>query len=445
MPYQAGSRLSGESASKLGHLEVLESELVQTLIKQFEYPEPLDNDPSNTQWKKYTPSDTGQPLRLIFAVDGSMQTVKSESMPIREVAFIKTALLRLDPNAIAKLDPDYPHPIALKKMMAESALYHSTVLPLKNVSFNGHKNLDAVREIIFDSIRDPRLDREPYETLKWLLYQKWLPKPTISPEFACPECGEILQGLPPDSDTHYCDACNAPLYSTDVIGFHLEMMEEAASQGVVSAYMLIHETLLLFTAIRHFWEKNKKLLSEALFIKDGPLTLRSQYSKLVPRIRSFLQHAKDQGIPIHLIGQEKTGAFVDHLNMIAKFSSPHTKTDPPSFAVLSHKFIRDEIQRTGEKNTHYGSRTNYGEKVYIKLSSHHSMVLSIPTGSYGDSANFPSSEADLIGFDRILATLPQIVSHRHEGALLPIELANGVASLSSYPSATVLKIFAGLA
>ena len=45
---------------------------------------------------------------------------------------------------------------------------------------------------------------------------------------------------------------------------------------------------------------------------------------------------------------------------------------------------------------------------------------------------------------RILSTLPQIISHRHECALLPVELANGVSSLSSYPSAAILKIFADI-
>jgi hypothetical protein len=40
--------------------------------------------------------------------------------------------------------------------------------------------------------------------------------------------------------------------------------------------------------------------------------------------------------------------------------------------------------------------------------------------------------------------LPALLSHQHENALFPVTLANGVASLSSYPSAAVLKIFAGL-
>jgi hypothetical protein len=48
----------------------------------------------------------------------------------------------------------------------------------------------------------------------------------------------------------------------------------------------------------------------------------------------------------------------------------------------------------------------------------------------------------LINIDHILATLPILLSSRHENALLPIELANSVASLSTYPSAQVLRLFA---
>jgi hypothetical protein len=47
----------------------------------------------------------------------------------------------------------------------------------------------------------------------------------------------------------------------------------------------------------------------------------------------------------------------------------------------------------------------------------------------------------LIGFNRILATLPKILSSRYENALLPVELANSIASLSTYPSAQILSIF----
>lgn len=43
---------------------------------------------------------------------------------------------------------------------------------------------------------------------------------------------------------------------------------------------------------------------------------------------------------------------------------------------------------------------------------------------------------------KIIGTVNKLISHKHENALLPIQLANGIASLSTYPSAHVLKLFA---
>jgi hypothetical protein len=88
-------------------------------------------------------------------------------------------------------------------------------------------------------------------------------------------------------------------------------------------------------------------------------------------------------------------------------------------------------------------RTNWGEKVYLKLDPGTDMVLNVPTGNYNSEDDRFPVVSDLIGFDRILATVRTLVSHKFEGALFPVELANGVASMSSFPSAKVLQLFAG--
>lgn len=235
------------------------------------------------------------------------------------------------------------------------------------------------------------------------------------------------------------------MYLSDVIGFHLEMGEDQASDSVASAYMVIHETLLLFSVVRHFWDRGDfASLRNILLIKDGPLALRGQYSKLVPNIRDLLQHARDKDCPIHVVGQEKTGRFVDHLAEIQRFAEPKAKDDLARYALLSHRYVRRQVDHAPERVNPYGLKTNYGEKVLAKLDPHTSLVLSVPSGVYNPDQDFPAAIADLIGLDRILATLPSLISYQHEGALMPISLANGVASLSSYPSAAVLKVFAGL-
>ena len=46
MAYKKGTKLPGETASKLGHLNVVKSEWVRSLIEDFEYPSNRETDPS---------------------------------------------------------------------------------------------------------------------------------------------------------------------------------------------------------------------------------------------------------------------------------------------------------------------------------------------------------------------------------------------------------------
>ena len=434
MPYD------GERASKLGHLYLLNSEWVRDLVSGFERAPAAAGDPCGTPWQSFD-SSISKPLSRVWAVDGSFVEVKSSDVPPREVAFVKTALVLLDREQMAEIDPHFPHPLDLRDAMASSGLFHATVFPLRHIrSSKGKSNYDAVRHIINDSIRLSESGAF-YETLKWLAYRKWGTAPTRSPDFQCPHCTkDISEGLDPDADDGKCPHCSEKVFLTDMPGFHQGMGEDAAPLAVASDYMLVMEHLMLLTPVRLAWESSdENLIRDTLFLKDGPLTLRGQYSKLVDPIRAFLQFAKTKGRPVHIVGQEKTGAFVDHLVGIGRFAPPQERGQQPAAAVLTHEFVRREVQRMPRTNP-YGLKTNWGEKVYLKLDPSTMMVLSIPTGDYDRRDDFPT-RSDLIGVDRILATLPELVSRRFEGGLYPIELANGIASLSSYPSAKILERF----
>jgi hypothetical protein len=314
------------------------------------------------------------------------------------------------------------------------------VFPLKNIRTPMGTNYDAIRHIVRDSIK---LDEGGafYETLKWLTYEKWRAPGTTSLSFACPHCHQDHPGLPFDADDGTCPHCNKPVFLTDMIGFHLDMDEESAPDAVASAYMLVMENLMLFTAVRVLWNhSDKHVLSDTLFIKDGPLALRAQYSKLVPKIRDFLHYAKQRGRPVHIMGQEKSGAFFDHLASIVKFAPPQERGQKAWYAVLSHDYVRREVYRSPDLSNPYGMRTNWGEKVFVKFDPGTYMVLNFPTGHYNPSGASPGT-TDLIGLPRILATLPGLISHKFEGALFPVELANGIASMSSYPSGKILQRF----
>ena len=442
MPYSQGTRLPGESASKLGHLAVVQSEWVRNLVTQFEHATKTETDPSKTLWTEF--DQTGvEPLRNVWAVDGAFVTIESEEKPPKEVSFVKTALLTVDRARLAAIDKEHPHPLLLQDVLTGSAVFHATVFPLKNIRTTLGTNYDAIRHIVRDSMRCDE-NGAFYETLKWIAYQKWDEHKNPSPSFDCPHCHHRIDpGLPYDADESRCPSreCGKTVFLTDMIGFHLDMDEQSASDSVSSAYMLVMEHLMLFTAVRLLWHHtDKHVLSDSLFIKDGPLTLRSQYSKLVPPIRAFLQYAKEQNRQIHIIGQEKSGAFFDHLSSVVRFAPPHVRDEKAWYAVLPHDYVRREVYRSPDLSNPYGSRTNWGEKLYLKIDPGTYMVLNVPTGRYTSAGDFPSI-GDLIGLPRILATLPSLVSCKFEGALFPVELANGIASMSSYPSAKILQKF----
>jgi hypothetical protein len=440
MPYQAGSRLGAESASKLGHLAVVNSEWVRSLVIDFDQVTQDEADTSGTVWETFDPTGV-QPLRTVWAVDGSYARVKTELKPSKEVAFVKTALLTIDRGRLDTIDKRHPHPLLLQDILRDSAVFHATVFPLKNIKTPLGTNFDAVRNIIHDSMK---VDERGafFETLKWLAYKKWNTQSSQeSPRFQCPHCDHERDGMGYDLEEDECPECRERCFLTDMLGFHLDMDEDSAPDSVASAYMTMMEHLMLFTAVRLLWNHSDPgLVGETLFIRDGPMTLRGQYWKLVPRIRDFLQHAIKMNRPIHIVGQEKTGAFVDHLGSISRFACPQAEGDPASFVTLSHGYISKEVHRRAKRANPYGERTNWGEKLYLKLDPRTKLVLNVPTGDYKPDNEFPSSR-DMIGLKRILATIPSLISRKHEDGLYPIELANAVASMSSYPSAKVLQRF----
>ena len=82
------------------------------------------------------------------------------------LAFVKTALLAVDQYAISKLDKEAPNPFEVRDILAQSAQYHATAFPLRNVSLSGMRNYDAIRQIVYESLKDASLEGGTLDTLK---------------------------------------------------------------------------------------------------------------------------------------------------------------------------------------------------------------------------------------------------------------------------------------
>ena len=162
----------------------------------------------------------------------------------------------------------------------------------------------------------------------------------------------------------------------------------------------------------------------------APLSIRAQYSKLVNPIRRFLEFARTSNNPVYLTSQEKSGRFADHLLMIQR------EAPEKSVFIPGDKYIKRDIQQRSLDGQDYGKDTNFGNKIFVKINDHHSLILNIPTGRFNPNPKY----SDMIGINRILGTVNSMLSSKHESGLIPIEMAHGIASLSTYPSAKILRI-----
>ncbi|MHA1269201.1 MAG: hypothetical protein ACTSPY_05380 [Candidatus Helarchaeota archaeon] len=384
----------------------------------------------SVSWEEVTLE--GEPLPVIFCSDGSLSQIQYEKPPYKAIIFVKTALIGFDKEDIKLINKEFPHPFDLRDLIINNSFTYPAVFPLRHVKIEGMSLFDAVRKCIFNFMREG-LNGEIMETLKWLLYEKWRNITGKVLNFECPHCEEKVQ-LWYDNEKVECSNCRNELFITDVLGFHRDMTEGSASERVANAYMNIHEVLLLFTGIKYYWEKKRDFLSKCLFVKDGPLFFRAQYARLVKPIRKFFEYTKKINQEIYLVSQEKRGQLVDYLELIGNGMSG------PRIFIPNNKYIREEIQGRPDRGNPYGVTTNYGAKIFLIVNEHHKMVLNIPTGYYKENPQLK----DLIGVQKIFETIPFILSNSHKGGLVPIERAHNVASLSTYPTKRILKLFADM-
>ncbi len=194
------------------------------------------------------------------------------------------------------------------------------------------------------------------------------------------------------------------------------------------------EVLTLFHLVVRYWITKPEALSEILFLKDGPLLLRAQLSRLVEPIRAFIKHLRVRDVPFHIAGIEKNGELVDHVEEIQKHLP-----EPGDFFLPSVRYILEEIAGLQYDPARYRNRVQYGAKVVVRLGHHHVVVLDVPTG---DFLTDPRPD-DLVGLTEIAGVLAEMTSYSHDNALIPIVLANQYCSISERPSGDILKAFAG--
>src|SRR6266567_1346217 len=435
MSYGSG-RFPLERASKLGHVKLVEHEQVTRLIRQFERIDTEADEPVGALTGKLDLEATS-PIQFIVAIDGGQAVIPNEVRRDKRIAFIKVCamLIRREDITYLRKNPVID-PRDLAKMFDRSVWYHPAVLPLAGIALPSESVKETIRRTVDAVLEYTRL----YDALNYLVSRVWdsgydmNPRTNPrTPHMDCLSCGAVM-GLPKNAINFGCPSCHFPHRLGDYLGIAHEAPEDWSREEAAMSLRSALETLTLFHFLIRYWKGNQDVLAKTLFLKDGPLLLRAQLSRLVEPIRELIKQLRSEDVKVYVAGLEKNGELVDHIEDIKKHL-----IEPGDFFLPSVRYIVEEIAGLQFDPTKYRNRVQYGSKVVVRLGRDHVVALDVPTGDFLTDP----TPVDLVGLSEIASVLADMTSYSHDNALIPIKLVNEYSSISERPSGDILKAFAG--
>jgi hypothetical protein len=421
-----------EPASKIGQLRIINDPVLQGLIKSFEASGP-SACASLISVSGHVDLASESAIRRIVVIDGGEALIPNPIRRERALGFVSAAALLLRMEDYEKLAGDpMADPRDVSRQLENKLWYKPTALPLSGVGMPGMNVREALRAVVNSTLSHANTGL--IDTLKFLVYREWLPtwpEKEDPPSMDCLSCTERITLPHKDHALSFaCPVCSHQHYLSDYLGI-CEVAEDFGRESTVSNLRNVLEALMLFHFIRKYRQEHEEL-RKTLFIKDGPLLLRAQLSRLVEPIRGLIDYLRDSGVTLHVVGVEKNGPLVA---IVDEFRN--TLKQPGDFFIASTRFLIEEVAGS-EMPDNYRNRVLYGAKVAVRLGPDHVVVLNVPTGQF-----ITSPEAsDLIGLSETVRILSRLVSYRYPNALVPLVLVNSMASIAQSPSATILETFA---
>ncbi len=436
-----------ERASKISHTEIINNPEVKDLLGKCAVPKPAESA-ILADLAQRVPSPLEERIRHVVAVDGGYrETSVREDFPSAAITFFTFGPLLFKLADLRELDKQ---PFLAPEDMAKlkNIQRYTLVLPSRNISREGKSLQLSVRETLQDFFeRRDKEDAPLSEALRWILFRGWLK--TDGQAWEIPQCpnygctaGPI--SLEPDTpDRFSCSACKGPVFLVDALRLHERINEEQGASGIAGYVMTTLEQLVLVHVIKALLETKPSILSEILFIKDGPLAFFGQTAPLSKPMRELTHFLGSQPDPskgpvqsgslLNVAGLEKSGAFVEHAAQIAD------RLESDSLLLLSNEYIyRYIVPGDPSSADPYGKNTYWGGKLIYKAGDGNVYVATIPTGDFTPHPAY----GDFPNLTEILSVLGTLRCSMYDNALIPVALANKLVSLSEFPSSRILESFA---
>lgn len=431
MSYAQGRRPS-QFASKSGHSHVIGNELLDRLLREStDLGSPSLQYLAGSEVLRQAPSGSGERYTRAIAIDGSRVTATLEEGSLTTLVIISIAALTLDLEGIRALeqqrfvDPDeFRDTIKVERWVLG--------LPVRNIS-----RLEMDQEGTFRYTLHEFLGTQGrgesltlYDTLYWLITHGWSAHPKTFPIVECPrqEC-EGSGRVDGQGYDGRCDQCRGPIYLADYLQLH-ELLRNG-SDVTSNVLTLVEQIVLIHLFRREYDAERDELLRGTIFIKDGPLAVFQPRRRVTAPLAALMQYiGREDERLFSCVGAQKSGRLQEYAQLVA------VKMEPGQLVVLDPDHIQryvipDPYSEGGED--YYGRESFWGGAIVWKQ-EHAVHLLSIPHVALRRTLTMEG----FLNIADILAVLETIKSCRYDNALMPIALADQMASISHRPGARIL-------
>jgi hypothetical protein len=440
MPYE------GEFAHYQPLRRITETERVRQLLKRAKVYDPPQTDISSRPRPLAAPPAKGTP-DFVVAIDGSNQEVPVRNgYPGARVGYCTVASVLLDLKLTGELDAYRPvDPREFRR--TEEAATIDAALPGTNVVTRDHVAArHAFREAVFDVFHDVIVDEDDrtslldtYEALLAHKPQDDGQKCPYDPD-GCNERVTVGSGL------QSCRCSNArPIYSTDALRFSEGFRDFSTNGEAFGEVMQVWERVLLVHLLRCL-ERRGWLPSvhRLAFLLDGPLAVFGHPAWLSAAIRDELKRInclvrQHTGSDLLLLGVEKSGTFVTHLQEIDETEVPGQRLfEPRTYMLLTDEYIKRRVVYS-DSDKRYGKDTYFGRKLFYKTSSGALIVATIPFLT-DDQDTLATDDISLYPqFGAACELLDRLVSSRYANSVSPLVSAHAQAAIPLHIGAKVLQ------
>lgn len=432
-------RRPNEYASKSSHGYIIRDPEVVQFLDKCNLPKVAEDVDVPTNLQFILEPVQNNPIKNIVAVDGGRSEVfVKKDFPSSTLTFFQFGALIFkteDLEAISKKTFIDPEDIAKLNTIQRYKL----TLPTKNILLKEVSSFkESFRKTLFDFFVRGSGGETFAETLRWLVFQEF---DTPLDEYilaSCPHCGQSSIPLGTETKkanfTFQCPSCKEEIYLTDIFRLHEAIDDEIGAGGVLGYVTVLIEQIIIVHLVKAILETKPSILSETLFIKDGPLAFFGQTANMQKPLRhltNFLIEKQD----LFLAGLEKSGPFVEHADEIGK------KLKPGTVLLLNNDYIYKYIlPGKADPSAPYARSSYYSTKMIFKSMDEKIYVITIPTKS-ADVVLAPK-KSDFKNIDVILTNIQKLRCDMYDNALFPVALANKLVSLADHPSSLILEKFA---